>query len=54
VVIAGVFIGMLAMRFVAGVFVKLMKKYPVLETTAYLLVGYVGFQLLAEEFYHFA
>jgi tellurite resistance protein TerC len=52
-VAAGVFIGMLAMRFVAGTFVKLMKKYPVLETVAYLLVGYVGLQLLAEEIFHF-
>lgn len=53
VVASGVFIGMLAMRFVAGKFITLMKKYPVLESTAYLLVGYVGCQLLFEEFYHF-
>jgi tellurite resistance protein TerC len=53
VVATGVFIGMLAMRFVAGKFIGLMKKYPVLESTAYLLVGYVGCQLLFEEFYHF-
>jgi tellurite resistance protein TerC len=53
VVAAGVFIGMLAMRFVAGKFITLMKKFPVLESTAYLLVGYVGCQLLAEEFFHF-
>lgn len=50
VVVLGVFIGILAMRFVAGFFVNLMEKYPVLEPVAYVLVGYVGLQLFAEEF----
>jgi tellurite resistance protein TerC len=52
IVITGVFIGILAMRFVAGVFVKLMEKYPILESIAYILVGYVGIQLFAEELWH--
>ena len=37
-VIVGVFIGILAMRFLAGVFVDLMAKYPFLETSAYLVL----------------
>ncbi len=53
VVVLGVFIGILAMRFVAGFFVGLMKKYPILESIAYVLVGAVGFQLFAEELFHF-
>lgn len=52
VVVTGVFIGILAMRYVAGAFVKLMEKYPILESIAYLLVGYVGLQLFAEELWH--
>ncbi len=48
VVVVGVFIGIAAMRFVAGLFVKLMEKRPVLQSIAYVLVGYVGIQLLAE------
>lgn len=53
VVMAGVFIGIAAMRFVAGFFVNMMKKYPILESIAYLLVGYVGVQLMLEELVHF-
>jgi len=51
VVVTGVFIGILAMRFVAGFFVKLMEKHPILESIAYILVGYVGLQLFAEELF---
>lgn len=53
VIIAGTFIGIAAMRFVAGYFAKLMKDYPALELASYLLVGYVGLQLLAHELFHF-
>ena len=51
VVVLGVFIGIAAMRFVAGIFVDLIKKFPVLEKIAYVLVGYVGLQLFAEYFF---
>lgn len=50
VVILGVFIGIAAMRFVAGIFVKLIEKYPVLTQIAFLLVGFVGVQLVVEQF----
>jgi tellurite resistance protein TerC len=51
VVILGVFIGIAAMRFVAGIFVKLIEKFPILNQIAFLLVGFVGVQLCVEQFY---
>lgn len=48
VVCTGVFIGILALRFVAGACIKLIEKYPILEETAFLLIGYVGFILVYE------
>lgn len=47
-VYVGVTIGIVALRLIAGVAVKLIEKYPVLEHTAFILVGYVGLLLLAE------
>jgi len=48
VVCTGVFIGILALRFVAGACLKLMEKHPILEEAAFLLIGFVGFILLIE------
>jgi YkoY family integral membrane protein len=48
VVCLGVFIGILALRFVAGACLKLLEKHPVLEHTAFLLIGYVGAILSVE------
>ena len=31
---------------------NLLKKYPILEPTAFVLIGYVGFLLVFEESYH--
>jgi len=47
-VYAGVGISILALRFVAGYCVKLIERFPILESTAFLLVGFVGVILLAE------
>lgn len=41
----GVFIGILAMRFVAQSFVKLMETYSFLEDTAFMVIGILGFKL---------
>ncbi|HUM52052.1 MAG TPA: TerC family protein [Chitinophagales bacterium] len=49
----GVFIGILAMRFVAQAFVKLMEKYPFLETAAFLVIGILGLKLLLSFPAHF-
>ena len=53
IVYAGVFIGILALRFLAGYCIVLLQKFPILAKTAFLLVGYVGFILLAELIFHF-
>jgi YkoY family integral membrane protein len=43
---AGVFMGIAAMRFVAMWFVNLMRKYPSLETSAYVVIGLLGLKLM--------
>jgi len=50
----GVFIGILAMRFVAQGFVKLMEKYTFLESIAFLVIGVLGLKLTASLYTHFA
>lgn len=47
VVMTGVGIGILAMRFVAGWFVTLIKKYPFLENSAFIVIGLLGIKLIA-------
>jgi len=43
----GVFIGILAMRFAAQGFVKLMAKFPFVEGLAFLVIGILGVKLVA-------
>jgi len=49
----GVFIGILAMRFVAQIFVDLMERYPFLETCAFIVIGILGIKLLCSIPEHF-
>jgi len=49
----GVFIGMLAMRFIAQGFVKLMEKYAFLETSAFIVIGVLGIKLLLSLYEHY-
>src|SRR5690606_29707440 len=49
----GVFIGILAMRFVAQGFVRLMEKYPFLDTCAYFVIGLLGTKLTLSLYTHF-
>jgi YkoY family integral membrane protein len=49
----GVFIGILAMRFIAQWFVKLMSKYKFLETAAFIVIGILGIKLLLSLYEHF-
>lgn len=49
----GVFIGILAMRFVAQGFVRLMEKYPFLNTSAYLVIGLLGLKLCLSIYGHY-
>jgi YkoY family integral membrane protein len=44
----GVTIGIITLRLVAGYCIKLIGRYPWLEHTAFILVGYVGFLLCGE------
>ena len=53
-IMIGVFIGMLAMRLVAQVFVGLMAKYPFLETAAFVVIGLLGLKLVLSLLTHFA
>lgn len=48
VVYFGGVVGIVAMRFVAGVFLKLLGRFPGLEKGAYILVGWIGLKLALE------
>ena len=48
----GVFIGILSMRFIAQWFVSLMNKYRFLETSAFIVIGILGFKLLISLYEH--
>lgn len=52
-VCTGVFIGILAMRFIAQWFVNLMEKYSFLETAAFIVIAILGLKLLLSLFEHF-
>ncbi len=52
-VCVGVFIGILAMRFIAQGFVKLMEKYTFLETAAFVVIGILGIKLSLSLYEHF-
>ncbi|RAJ31088.1 TerC family protein [Pedobacter cryoconitis] len=49
----GVFIGILAMRFVAQAFVRLMEKFTFLETAAFTVIGVLGLKLTSSLVTHF-
>lgn len=52
-VCTGVFIGILAMRFIAQSFVKLMEKYSFLETAAFIVIAILGMKLIMSLYEHF-
>jgi tellurite resistance protein TerC len=47
----GVALGIITMRFAAGIFSKLVIKFPVLKTAAYILVFNIGVQLFLEDLF---
>lgn len=51
VVLLGVAIGIIMMRFAAGIFTWLIKREPILVTGAYLIVFNIGLELLLNEFF---
>lgn len=48
VVIVGALLGVVALRYAAGAFIKLLDKYPALDHMAYVLVGWAGVKLIVE------
>lgn len=52
IIMIGVFIGILAMRFVAQYFVKLLEKYPGLEKSAFTVIGVLGAKLILSGLCH--
>ncbi|MBB5395078.1 DUF475 domain-containing protein [Mucilaginibacter sp. AK015] len=49
----GVFVGILAMRFVAQGFVKLIERFPFLEQVAFIVIALLGLKLFASLLTHF-
>ncbi|MFA5866137.1 MAG: TerC family protein [Phycisphaerae bacterium] len=48
IIYLGGIMGIIAMRFVAGTFLRLLDRFPTLERAAYLLVGWIGIKLGTE------
>lgn len=46
VVVVGVFVGILAMRFVAQWFIKMIEKYPALNNSAFIVIAILGLKLV--------
>jgi YkoY family integral membrane protein len=53
VVYLGAIIGIVLLRFAAGLFVRLLERFPALDHMAYLLVGWVGVKLAFHSFEKF-
>lgn len=51
IVVLGGILGLLLMRFAASQFIRLLKKYPRFESTAYFLVLIIGIKLLIDAFH---
>lgn len=52
-IVFGVCVGILAMRYVANQFVKLIEKFPFLETCAYIVIGILGLKLVLSLLVHY-
>lgn len=52
IVMLGVAVGILVMRFAAGIFSYVVEREPILKQAAYILVLNIGIELLLEEFAH--
>lgn len=47
-VVFGVFVSIIAIRYIAGIFLRLLARFPVLHTTAYVIVVFLGAKLILE------
>jgi tellurite resistance protein TerC len=52
VVLLGVALGIVTMRFAAGIFTWMIRREPILATAAYIVVLNIGVELLLAEFFH--
>lgn len=52
IVMLGVALGIIIMRFAAGIFTWMIKREPILATAAYIVVFNIGVELLVAEFLH--
>jgi tellurite resistance protein TerC len=52
VVLLGVALGIITMRFAAGIFTHMIRIEPILEQAAYILVLAIGIELVLSDFYH--
>lgn len=52
VLIVGAFLGILTMRVAAGVFIKLIARFPRLEKTAFVMVGLAGVNVILKVFHY--
>lgn len=52
VVLLGVGLGIVTMRFAAGIFTWMIRREPILATAAYIVVLNIGVELLLAEFFH--
>lgn len=50
VLFAGAVLGILAMRFVAGVFLKLLEKFPSMEHAAYVIIAFIAAKMILSLF----
>lgn len=53
VIYMGGLLGVVAMRFVANVFLKLLERFPRLETSAYLIIAWISVKLGLESYGHY-
>ncbi len=53
IVYVGGMIGLLSIRYAAHLFTSLLKKFPKMELTAHLMIGWIGVKLVFELFPHF-
>ena len=51
-IIAGGILGIIAMRYAAGIFINLLKRHPALKTAAYILMAIIGAKLIAGVWWH--
>jgi predicted tellurium resistance membrane protein TerC len=50
IVFTGVALGIIAVRLAAGTFLRVLEKWPTMESVAYLLIGWISIKLFVESY----